>query len=92
MASITTTDHAEASHDVAVGVAQVGPVGQGVELDDALVEPFLVPVLGSELGLDLVVADDATLGGVDQEHATGLEAALLHDLVGGDVEQPGLGT
>jgi hypothetical protein len=29
--------------------------------------------------LDLVVVDDAALGGVDQEHAPGLEPALAHD-------------
>ena len=33
------------------------------------VEPLLVGLLGGELGLDLLVGDDAALGGVDQEHA-----------------------
>jgi hypothetical protein len=45
-------------------------------------------VLGGELGLDLVVLDDAALAGVDQEHLPGLQAALAHDLVGGMSSTP----
>jgi hypothetical protein len=37
---------------------------------------------GGEAVLDLVVADDAALVGVDEEHAPGLQAALLHDVAG----------
>ena len=48
-------------------------------------------LLGGELGLDLVVLDDAVLGGVDEEHPAGLEAALADDLGGVDVEDADLG-
>ena len=44
-----------------------------------------------QLLLDLGVAHDAALGGVDQEHATGLQAAFLHDGRRVDVHNPYLG-
>ena len=50
----------------------------------------VVGVLGGQLGLDLLVLDQAALGRVDQEHAAGLEAALAHDPFGGDVEDADL--
>ena len=43
-----------------------------------------------ELGLDLVVLDDAPGGGVDEEHPAGLQAALAHDPLGRDVEHADL--
>ena len=72
--------------DRAVGPQLVGPEGQAVQLDQLGVQPLLVGVGGGQAGLELVVADDAALGRVDQEHAAGLEAALVHDPGRVDVE------
>ena len=49
-------------------------------------QPLVVGVLGGQLGLDLLVLDQAALRRVDEEHAAGLQAALAHDALGGDVE------
>ena len=51
---------------------------QVVEKHQVLVQPAVVGASRSEAVLDLVVAHDAALGGVDQEHAPGLEPSLLH--------------
>ena len=64
-----------AEHDV-LASGQIG------ELDEALLEPFGVRVLGGERGLDLVVVDDAALRGVDEEHPARLQAALRTTLAG----------
>ena len=53
-------------------------------------QPLGVGVLGRQLGLDLLVLDDAALGRVDQEHAARLQAALAHDALGRDVEDADL--
>ena len=66
-------------------------VGQVVELDQAGVQPLVVRVLGGELGLDLVVLDDAVLVGVDEEHPAGLQPALADDRGRVDVEHADLG-
>ena len=63
---------------------------QVVEVHEAGVQPLVVRLRGREIGLELVVADDAALRGVDEEHATGLQPALLHDLGGIDVEHADL--
>ena len=65
--------------------------GQVFEPDQALVEPLLVRVLGGQLRLDLLVVDDPPLGGVDEEHATGLQSGLGDHLVLRDVEHAHLG-
>src|SRR5581483_5605943 len=54
-------------------------VGEVVEVHQAAAQPLAVRVLVGEALLDLVVADDAALARVDEEHAPGLEAPLLHD-------------
>ena len=60
-------------------------------MEQAGVEPLLVRVLGGQLGLDLLVGDDAALRGVDQEHAAGLQPHLLHDGRRVEVQHAGLG-
>src|SRR3712207_8593417 len=45
----------------------------------SLAQPLPIGVGGGQLRLDLLVADDPALRGVDEEHAAGLEAPLLHD-------------
>ncbi|EAP99266.1 hypothetical protein JNB_03820 [Janibacter sp. HTCC2649] len=71
-------------------VDDVLALGQVLQREQAGVQPLLVGVLRGELGLDLVVADDAASGRVDEEHATRLEAAALDDLLGREVEDTGL--
>ncbi len=73
-------------HHPAVLGREHGAGRQVVEADLVVGQPLGVGVLGGQLGLDLVVVDDAALGGVDQEHAAGLQPALAHDALGVDVE------
>ena len=80
-----------AAGDRGVGVDDVLALGQVVQLDGAGLDPFPVGLLGGEGALDLVVLDDAVLGGVDEEHPARLEAALADDLGGVDVEHADLG-
>ena len=56
-----------------------------------LVEPLTVGLFAGDLLLDLGVVDDAALRRVDVEHAAGLQAALLGDVLRGDVEHADLG-
>jgi hypothetical protein len=72
-------------------VHDVLALGQVVEVDQAGVQPLVVRVLGGELGLDLVVLDDAALVGVDEEHPAGLQPALADDGGRVDVEHADLG-
>ena len=73
-----------AEHDVLA-------LGQFAELDHALVEPLLrTAAPAARRALDLVVVDDATLRGVDQEHAAGLQATLADDLRRVDVDDADL--
>ena len=58
------------------GVDDVLALGQVGQVDQAGVQPLLVGVLAGELGLDLLVADDAARGGVDEEHPARLQPAL----------------
>ena len=64
---------------------------QVVEVDLLAGQPLRVGVLGGQGGLDLLVGDDAALGGVDQEHAARLQPAPLHDPGRVDVEDADLG-
>ncbi len=54
-------------------------------------EPLLRRAGAGELGLDLLVADEPAVLGVDEEHPARLQAALAHDLGRVEVEHPGLG-
>ena len=63
---------------------------QVVETDQVLVQPRPVGAARGEAVLDLVVAHDAALGGVDQEHAPGLQPSLLHHRALGHVDDAGL--
>ena len=73
-----------AQHNPVVRHADVVAGGQLVEVEQAGVEPLLIRVLGGQLGLDLLVVDDAALRGVDEEHPAGLQPHLLDH--GGRVE------
>ena len=54
-------------------------------------QPLVVGVLRRERGLDLLVADDPAVLGVDEEHPAGLEPAALDHLGRVEVEDPRLG-
>jgi hypothetical protein len=70
-------------HDV-LALRQVG------EADAALVEPLPPRGRCRELGLDLVVLDEAARLGVDEEHAPRLQPALADDLALRHVEHADL--
>ncbi len=55
------------------------------------VEPVAVRLFGRNFQLDLLVRHDAPFLGIDQEHASGLEAALLQDPVRRHVQHADLG-
>ena len=76
---------------VPVGRSGRGGCGQVVEVDEVLVEPLAVGALGGEATLDFLVLDDATLRGVHEEHAAGLEPALMHNALGRQIKHAGLG-
>ena len=58
--------------------------------DLGAVEPLLIGMRGGELGLDLLVGDDAALLEVDQQHLAGLEPPFLDDVLLGDRQHAGL--
>ena len=72
-------------------LGDVHHLGQVVEVTDTCFEPLGVRVRRGEVALDLLVVDDAALGGVDQEHAPRLESSLLHHRRRVDVERADLG-
>src|SRR5688500_19877341 len=55
------------------------------------VQPLSIRTLGRNRALDLFVIDDTTLLGVNEEHATWLNAALAHDVFGRHFEHAGFG-
>ena len=70
--------------------AGVGAPRQLVHADLRAVEPLLIGMRGGELGLDLLVGDDAALLQVDQQHLAGLQTPLLDDGLFGDRQHAGL--
>ena len=58
----------------------LGRIGKLLELPLRLFQPGLVRVLGGELPLDLVVADDAAFLEVDQQHFPRLQPPFADDL------------
>ena len=66
-------------------------LGQRVDGDLLLLEPFAVGLARGERLLDLGVGDDALLNGVDEEHAAGLQAAFLEDVFGRNFDDAGFG-
>ena len=77
---VGVAEHLLAAQHAVVAEDRVFSVGQVVEPNHAIGQPFGVRVLGGELLLDLLVVDDATLASVDQEHLAGLQTALADDL------------
>ena len=66
-------------------------LGKICHREGLLVNPVAEGLLSGKVGLDLVIPDDAALGGVDDEHLAGTERARLQDLVGLDGEGTRLG-
>ena len=73
-----------------VGAAARGDGWQIGEPDLIVRQPLAVGAGRGQVVLDLVITHDPALGGVHQEHAPRLEAALLDDPVRGDVQHPDL--
>ena len=65
-------------------------VGQGLQIEQARVQPLAVWMGIGQLGLDLIVGDDAACGGVDQEHLAGFEPPFGDDLGGGHLKDAAL--
>jgi hypothetical protein len=78
-------------HRVVVDAVRVGPLGHVLQRDQVVAEPQAVGPLGGRTQLDLLVRDDPALLGVDQEHAAGLQPALLQHAVGRDLQHADLG-
>ena len=87
---VGVAEHLLAAQHAVVAEHDVFPTGQVAQVDHARLEPLAVRMLAGERRLDLVVADDAPLGGVDQEHLARLEAALGDDLRRVDVDHADL--
>ena len=64
-------------------------IGQLIDGDLILFHPLRVRLARRELLLNLFIRNDAALDGVDQEHLSRLQAALLLDLFRRDVEHAG---
>ena len=80
-----------AAQDGGMSVGDVLALGKVFKVDQACVEPLRVRRLAGELGLDVVVLDDAALDRVDQEHPTGLEPTLADHSCRRNVEHADLG-
>ena len=76
---------------VVIGLRHFRRLGQIGNVELMIVQPFAIGALGRDGFLDLGVVDDAALLGVHQEHPTGLQAALLHDVFGRHFEHTGFG-
>jgi hypothetical protein len=61
------------------------------ELEHVALDPAREVLLARGRHLELAVVDDPALDGVDEEHASGLEPALLHDLLRRDEDGADLG-
>ena len=60
---------------------------QVVDVDQVLVEPLPIGILRRKLALDLLVVDDAALGGVDKEGTARLQTSLDENVLGWDIEE-----
>ena len=66
-------------------------VGQVLELELGLAQPFRVRSGVGQVALDLLVLDDAALLEVNEQHFAGLQAPLADDLLIRDRQHPDLG-
>ena len=66
----------------------VGCGGKIVDVDDSFIEPVAVRLRGREIGFDLLIADDPSAVGIDEEHAAWLEPTEGVEFSATDVEDP----
>src|SRR5215831_9840611 len=57
-----------------------------------LVKPLSIWTLVRNRVFDFIVIDDATLLGVHEKHAAGLQTALVQDLISWNIEHAGFGS
>ena len=79
-----------AQHDPVVRHPDVGTLRKVVEVELLGLQPLGVGVCACQFALDLLVGDDPALGGVHQEHPTGLQAHALDHPGRVEVEDAGL--
>ena len=89
----------EAEGLLALEQRQAGGLGAGMgitahaaQLDAQVLDPLLVGLGVDDVGLELVVLDQAALLQVDQQHLAGLQAPLAHDGAVGHGQHAGLGS
>ncbi len=65
--------------------------GKILQMHEMLVQPHAIRMLDRDGALDLLIADDAALLGVDQEHPSGLQPSLVHHILRRHIEHAGFG-
>ena len=78
-------------HHTVVRHPDVGALRQVVQVELLGVQPLPVGAFGGQFGLDLLIGDDPSLFGVDQEHPSGLQAQALDDVGRIEFQHAGLG-
>ena len=79
------TKHSLTTVDRSTGIANVLALWQIAQVDHVLFEPGAPRLSSGYFALDLLIFDDLTGSGVDQEHLARLESALANDLLGRNV-------
>ena len=74
-----------------IGYGQLAVERDIFELNRMLLQPLAIRMLGGDLVLDFIVANDAALLSVNHQHTTGAETVLLHNGGGIDVHHTHLG-
>ena len=87
---VGVTEHLLAAQHGGMAVLDVFALGELGQVHETIVEPLLVRLRLRKITLDLIVFDDATLLGVDQEHLPRLEAALADHLRRVELDDAGL--
>ena len=67
-------------------------LGEVVQYDHVLVEPLPIGLTGGEILLELRVLNYLSTLCVQHEHAPGIDALLVQNTFGRNVQHPGLGT
>jgi hypothetical protein len=83
---VRVAEHLLATQHALVTEHDVFPLRQLLQLHQAVVEPLLVRLRLRQAELDLLVAHDAPLRGIDEEHAPRLQPALAHHLGGIEID------
>ena len=62
-----------------IGYGQLAVERYIFQLNGMLLQPLAIRMLAGDLVLDFVIANNASLLGIDNQHATGAQAILFHD-------------